>query len=1118
MLRLRVFLVFGDGHVEKRAAPRPGSHVSDGRPLVRVGGFPEVPRTGRHRGPSGNCHRDRLRRRRGRRDCHQRHDVGGAVGDATERLRRVGTRRLQSRCERCCLRRGGAGGWEDPGRRQFHDAWAAVAPARRRATGSAGSTPTARSTPASIRARTVPSRPWRCSRTERSWSAAASRRSAAAAPARRRATESAGSTPTARSTPASIPARTAMVLAVAVQADGKILVGGYFTRLGGGGPARRRATTSAGSTPTARSTRASIRARTTGVVRRGGAGGREDPGRRQLHDARRRRHRHDAAQLPRAAQRRRFARHELQSGRERRRLRRGGAGGWEDPGRRRLHDARRRRHRHDVAQLPRPAQRRRLARHELQSGRDRRRLRRWRCSRMGRSWSAAYFTTLGGGTGATPRNDRPAQRRRLARSRLRSGRGRRTSSRWRCSRMGRSWSAAPSRAGRRRDRHDAAQQHRAAQRRRLARQRTSIRARTAPSSPWRCSRMERSWSAAPSRRSAAGPARRRATGSAGSTPTARSTPSFNPRREQYWSSPWRCRRMGRSWSAATSRRWAAAGPARRRATGSAGSTPTARSTRASIRARTTVVDAVAVQADGKILVGGVFTTLGGGGTGTTPRNRIGRLNADGSLDTSFDPGANGAVDAVAVQADGKILVGGGFTMLGGGGTGTTPRNRIGRLNADGSLDTSFNPGANDSVHAVAVQADGKILVGGGFTTLGGGERHDAAQPDRPAQRRRLARHELRSGRERLASSPWRCRRTGRSWSAATSRRSAAAAPARRPQLHRPAQRRRLARHELQSRREQSGIRRGGAGGWEDPGRRRLHDAGRRRTGTTTRNFIGRLTNTDAAIQSLSVDRRRQRRDLVAQRRRAGSVARDVRIVDRWRDVHVARERHARAGRVAVDRPESGDQPEPVHPRPGILRDGVWQWIWLDRRIHPERVRFRYRTDNHGATPAPHDRALSDGHAECRGDRDRAHLPVVRRVERDDDESHQRRHGEQLHDAGVDEHDELLGPRVEWLRLRRLNCGDRHGPRRPWRLQRRRLRRRRGVSPVDGPLVHPKPGRRAVRRPERRPGARRLQRRRHRGYRRLPAVDRPVVRHGASSRCNGATVGTFRFPATSTATV
>ena len=130
----------------------------------------------------------------------------------------------------------------------------------------------------------------------------------------------------------------------------------------------------------------------------------------------------------------------------------------------------------------------------------------------------------------------------------------------------------------------------------------------------------------------------------------------------------------------------------------AAATPTARSTRASTRARTVAsCQALAVQPDGKILVGGSFTMLGGGGTGTTRAATLGRLNADGSLDTAFNPGAKRTVDTMALQPDGKILVGGDFTTLGGGGTGTTPRNRIGRLNADGSLDATFNPGANDSV-------------------------------------------------------------------------------------------------------------------------------------------------------------------------------------------------------------------------------------------------------------------------------------------------------------------------------------------------------------------------------------------------------------------------------------
>jgi hypothetical protein len=67
-----------------------------------------------------------------------------------------------------------------------------------------------------------------------------------------------------------------------------------------------------------------------------------------------------------------------------------------------------------------------------------------------------------------------------------------------------------------------------------------------------------------------------------------------------------------------------------------------------------------------------------------------------------------------LQADGKIVVGGYFTTLGG-----QTRNHIGRLNPDGSLDTTLDPGADDNVYALAIQSDGKIVVGGYFTTLGG---------------------------------------------------------------------------------------------------------------------------------------------------------------------------------------------------------------------------------------------------------------------------------------------------------------------------------------------------------------------------------------------------------------
>lgn len=130
------------------------------------------------------------------------------------------------------------------------------------------------------------------------------------------------------------------------------------------------------------------------------------------------------------------------------------------------------------------------------------------------------------------------------------------------------------------------------------------------------------------------------------------------------------------------------------------------------------VNALAVQADGKILVGGSFSSLGG-----QTRLNLGRLNAIGTLDSSFHPGANNPVNALAVQADGRILVGGSFTSLG-----LQARNRIGRLNPDGSIDPGFNPeaqsyGYHPSVTSLAIQADGKILVGGSFTRLGGQSRY-----------------------------------------------------------------------------------------------------------------------------------------------------------------------------------------------------------------------------------------------------------------------------------------------------------------------------------------------------------------------------------------------------------
>jgi uncharacterized delta-60 repeat protein len=125
------------------------------------------------------------------------------------------------------------------------------------------------------------------------------------------------------------------------------------------------------------------------------------------------------------------------------------------------------------------------------------------------------------------------------------------------------------------------------------------------------------------------------------------------------------------------------------------------------------VRSITIQSDGKILVGGFFTSYDG-----TTQNRIARLNSDGSLDTTFDIGTgfNFFVISIALQSDGKIVVGGNFASYDG-----TTQNRIARLNSDGSLDTSFDigTGLNSNVFPIALQSDGKILVGGFFTSYDG---------------------------------------------------------------------------------------------------------------------------------------------------------------------------------------------------------------------------------------------------------------------------------------------------------------------------------------------------------------------------------------------------------------
>ena len=131
--------------------------------------------------------------------------------------------------------------------------------------------------------------------------------------------------------------------------------------------------------------------------------------------------------------------------------------------------------------------------------------------------------------------------------------------------------------------------------------------------------------------------------------------------------------------------------------------------------------ALAVQPDGKIVVVGDFTTYNGE---VAAPDRVIRLNADGTLDTTFNPGGTGANDIVfkvALQSNGKVVIGGAVSSYNGN---AAAPDHVARLNADGTLDATFNPGGagtNDTVHGLALQPDGKVLIGGNFTGYNGNE-------------------------------------------------------------------------------------------------------------------------------------------------------------------------------------------------------------------------------------------------------------------------------------------------------------------------------------------------------------------------------------------------------------
>lgn len=139
---------------------------------------------------------------------------------------------------------------------------------------------------------------------------------------------------------------------------------------------------------------------------------------------------------------------------------------------------------------------------------------------------------------------------------------------------------------------------------------------------------------------------------------------------------------------------------------------------------------IKIQADGKMLVVGSFTSWNG-----NTRSGLVRLNTDGTEDATFaanvqtGSGFATAPMTCGLQSDGKILVGGAFTSFQG-----NTRNKLVRLNTDGTEDSAFYTGmgtafAGGDVYCVDAGSDGRIYVGGNFTTFNGVARARYARLD-----------------------------------------------------------------------------------------------------------------------------------------------------------------------------------------------------------------------------------------------------------------------------------------------------------------------------------------------------------------------------------------------------
>jgi len=142
---------------------------------------------------------------------------------------------------------------------------------------------------------------------------------------------------------------------------------------------------------------------------------------------------------------------------------------------------------------------------------------------------------------------------------------------------------------------------------------------------------------------------------------------------------------------------------------------------ARVTAGESTIHSVAVQSDGQVLVGGMFTGMNG-----AQRFRLARLNADGTLDTNFVATVTGSesfitVSDLALQSNSQVVISGWFDTVNG-----APRTNIARLNSNGTLDSTFVAGIDTPPNALALQLDGRVLIGGAFSSVNGQARDHIA--------------------------------------------------------------------------------------------------------------------------------------------------------------------------------------------------------------------------------------------------------------------------------------------------------------------------------------------------------------------------------------------------------